>query len=228
MKWNILLVLVLLFVAGCGQKTVYVCSDGTQVEDATQCVESTEETTQSEETTPTEDNTLEETADESAVESSDETTEQSYILTDTEKALLATRFTASTRAVLSTPLVKNLHSGDIYVVGLGLQNILGSVSHDFIVDIKFREAKDFSNSVLQTDDELIQAWLGKNILTTYTLDRGEKVTIPIIIEVGEYLTENGDTVVPGTYIYDVRVGYITNAGNTDEYQNLIMTVQVTE
>lgn len=224
MKCYIALVFVLLLLTGCGQKTVYVCSDETQVDDATQCAETTEETTLAE-TTETEQNTV---PQETAAETTTDTTEQSYVLSDTEKALLAERFTESTRAVLSTPLVKDLHPRDVYVAGLGLRNILGSYNHDFVVDIKFREAKDFSGSILQTDDELIQAWISKNIFTTYTLDRGEEITLPIIIEVGDYLTEKGDPIVPGTYIYDVYISYITNLESTDEYQNLIMTVQITE
>lgn len=223
MKWHFALVFVFILLIGCGQKTVYVCSNQTQVEDATACSDTTEEQadTALEETAQTENTAAEE------ISVDEETAQQSYVLSDSEKALLAERFTPSIRAVLSTPLVKDLHAGDVYVAGLALRNILGSVSHDFIVDIKFREAKDFSGSILQTDDELIQAWIGKNIFTTYTLDRSEEITLPIIIEVGDYLTEKGDPVVPGTYIYDVYISYITNPESTDEYQNLILTVQVT-
>ncbi|MFA6888380.1 MAG: hypothetical protein WC254_02690 [Candidatus Woesearchaeota archaeon] len=228
MKWNIALILVFLLLIGCGQKTVYVCSDETQVEDATECAESIiEESMVISETIQAE--TIESIAsEETAVEPATDTSQQSYVLSDSEKALLAERFTPSVRAVLSTPLVKNLHIGDVYVVGLAVQNILGASSHDFVVDIKFREAKDFSGSILETDDELVQAWFEKNIFTTYTLQRNEEITLPIIIEVGDYLTETGDPVIPGTYIYDVYISYITNAGNTDEYQDLVLTVQVTE
>lgn len=223
MRWFIGLLLILLLLVGCGQKTVYVCSDQTQVEDAIDCADTTQQ-----EITPSEifDYSIDTVAPEE--ETTTETPEQqSYVLSDTEKSVLAERFTASTRATLSTPLVKNLHVGDVSVIGLGLRNILGSVSHDFVVDITFREAKDFSGSILQTDDELIQAWLDKNIFTIYTLDRGEEITLPIIIEVGDYLTKTKDPVVPGTYIYDVYISYVTNPESTDEYQNLILTVQVT-
>ena len=223
MKWYIAFGVVLLLLAGCGQKTAYVCADGTQADAEADCTQA-ETAADTEPVQQETDENIEE-----VVERIVENTEgQSYILSDSEKALLAERFSPSVRAVLSTPLVKDLHAGDVYVVGLGLRNILGSYSRDFVVDIKFREAKDFSGSVLETDDELIQAWLSKNLFTTYSLQRNEEITLPIIIEVGDTLTEKGDPVVPGTYIYDVYVGYITNAESKDEYQNLIMTVQVTE
>ncbi len=224
MKLKYLIVFILLFLVGCGQNTVFVCSDGSHVEDATVCTDITEAEEQEEIQTevPIESSAVEEDFVEEMV------SEQSYILSESEKALLNQRFTASTRAVLSTPIVKNLHAGDVYVAGLGIRNILGAASRGFIVDITFREAKDFSNSVLQTDDDLIQAWLDKNLFTTYTLQRSEEITLPIIIEVGDYLTDKGDPVVPGTYIYDVRIGYVTSSGSTDEYQNLVLTVQVVE
>jgi hypothetical protein len=223
MKWYIAFGVVLLLLVGCGQKTVYICADETQVDIAADC-------THTEEIADTEpiQQEINESVEEVLERIVENTEGQSYILSDSEKALLAERFSPSVRAVLSTPLVKDLHAGSVYVVGLGLRNILGSYSRDFVVDIKFREAKDFSGSVLETDDELIQAWLGKNLFTTYSLQRNEEIILPIIIEIGDKLTEKGDPVVPGTYIYDVYVGYITNAESTDEYQNLIMTVQVTE
>lgn len=229
-SWSIILAFVFLFfVASCGEK-VYICSDGREVSDAALCG-----------TTASSAETLQETSAEAiaSAETSETTSEEilseeastetiDYTLTDSEKALLAERFGPSDRAELSQPLIKNMHAGERYVVALGLRNILGTANHDFVVEVKFREAKDFSNSVLPTDDELIQAWLGKNIFTTYTLDRGEETVIPIIIEVGDTLTTTGDPLVPGTYLFDIYIGYTTSQGNTDEYQNLILTVQVTE
>lgn len=200
MWWGVLLVL--LFVVGCGSKTVVEEESDEQ------------ETVISEERGETEETAVEEIED--------------YTLSVAEEALLAEHFGPAERAELSTPFVKDLHVGNVYVAALGLRNILGSVSHDFVVEIKFREAKDFSGSIIPTDDALVQAWLGKNIFVPYALGRSEVLVLPVIIEIGNKLSEDGDPVVPGTYIYDVYIGYITNAGNTDEYQNLLLTVQVKE
>lgn len=232
-SWSIIVAFVfLLFVASCGEK-VYVCSDGREVGDVALCgtasssagtlQETSETSAEAIASTETSETTSEEILSE---EASTETID--YTLTDSEKALLVERFGPSDRAELSQPLIKNMHAGERYVVALGLRNILGTANRDFVVEVKFREAKDFSNSVLPTDDELIQAWLGKNIFTTYTLDRGEETVIPIIIEVGDTLTTTGDPLLPGTYLFDIYIGYTTSQGNTDEYQDLLLTVQVTE
>ncbi|MBI5003003.1 hypothetical protein HZC31_06460 [Candidatus Woesearchaeota archaeon] len=208
---------VALFLIGCGSGKVYVCADGSEVSDASLCASETAEEVPSEEAV----------AEESAVEESAEEVEvQDYTLSDSEKALLDTRMQANTRAALSTPLVKNLNVGDVYVAALGIQNIIGD--HEFVVTIKFREAKDYSGSILETNDELIQAWMSKNLYTTYTLERSEELVLPLIIEVGATITDAGGPTLPGTYIYDVYVDYITNSGNTDEYEKLLLTVQIAE
>lgn len=220
MKKSILVFVSILMVllVGCGQKTVYVCTDGTEVSTADECGVETTQETQTEDETP---------VDSYADEEIDSEEVQMYTLSDDEQALLEERFTSSTRAVLSTPLVKNLDVGDTYVAGLAIRNMLGS-PHDFVVTLKFREAKDYSGSIIPTEDALVQAWLGKNLYTTYTLDRSEEVILPLIIEVGDVLSSDGDPVVPGTYIYDVYIDYVTNSEATDEYEKLLLTVQVAE
>ena len=208
---------VALFLIGCGSGKVYVCADGSEVSDASLCASETAEEVPSEEAA----------AEESAVEESAEEVEvQDYTLSDSEKALLDTRMQSNTRAVLSTPLVKNLAIGDVYVAGLGIQNIVGD--HEFVVTIKFREAKDYSGSILETNDDLIQAWMSKNLYTTYTLARGDELVLPLIIEVGDTITDAGCPTLPGTYMFDVYIDYITNSEATDEYEKLLLTVQIAE
>ncbi len=217
--------LVFLFLGGCGTKIVYVCSDGTEVTDTALCPTTAEITTEE----IVEEVSSEESGEEAATEESAETSEQTdYTLSDAEEALLQERFTPAIRAVLSNPLIKDMHLGDVYVAGLALRNILGAADHDFVITIKFREAKDFSGSILETDDALIQAWMSKNLYTPYTLERSEEVILPVIIEVGETITDAGGPTLPGTYIFDVYVDYVTNQGNTDEYEKLLLTVQVVE
>lgn len=229
MNKNILFISVLLlflFVAACSSSKVYVCTDGKEVSSAADCSpKTTEQTTESSTEAATEI-----VSSETSIAHPGASSEKpvDYTLSDSERALLKSRFPASKRAELSTPLVKNLHSGDVYVAALGLRNILGGATETFTVTIKFREAKDFSGSILQTDDALVQDWLGKNLYTTYTLERGDEIVLPIIIDVGDKLTASGDPVVPGTYIYDVYIAYVTNPEMTDPYQNLILTVQVGE
>ncbi len=227
MKQNKILIIVnftiFIFLMGCGTEKVYVCSDRTEVSDVALCsvTEETAEETMTE--TPLQE--------EAVVESStaEEVSEfVDYTMSDAEKALLEERFTPSTRAVLSTPLIKNLHPGDVYVAGLAIRNILGSADHDFVVTIKFREAKDFSGSILETDDKLIQAWMSKNLYTPYTLERGGELVLPLIVEVSDTITDEGGPTLPGTYIFDVYIDYITNQANTNEYEKLLLTVQVTE
>lgn len=209
----------LLFLASCGSQTTYICSDGSQVTDQGLCPMTTEEIAGTTEAPATEIAPFPETSQEPAVD---------YTLSDSEKALLEQRLGPGERAELSTPLIKNLHPGDVYVAALGIQNILGAYSHDFVVDIKFREGKDFSNSIIPIDDELVQAWVDKSILTDYTLNKNEEVVLPLIVAVGDTITNKGDPTLPGTYIYDVYVSYRTDSGATDPYQNLILTVQVAE
>lgn len=228
-QYMLFTVIVMLLLGACTSPTVYVCADGTEVSSSADCMstgESTEtDTSSSAVSTPKETYSAEEET------TSSENSEQAavdYTLSDSESTLLESRFAASKRAELSTPLVKNLHVGDVYVAALGLRNILGGATETFTVQIKFREAKDFSGSILQTDDALVQDWLGKNLYTTYTLERGDEVVLPIIIDIGDKLTYSGDPVVPGTYIYDVYVAYITNQEMTDAYQNLVLTIQVVE
>lgn len=219
-KLYLILVIVFLFVfAGCGKEQTTEI-EGTVEEETVS--ESTSETTTSETSVASE----EESAETTATSEEEETTD--YTLGASEKALLEQRFGPTVRAVLSNPLVKNLHVGDVYVAGLAIRNILGADTRDFVITIKFREAKDFSNSVLPTDDELIQDWLGKNLYIIYTLERSEELILPVIIEVGDTLTYDGDPTVPGTYIYDVYVDYVTSSGATDEYEKLLLTVQVVE
>lgn len=211
--------IVTLFLIGCGPGKVYVCADGQEVSDAALC-----SSTETEEETAETGAPLEETVEEETAQETEE--QQDYTLSDSEKALLDTRMQSNTRAALSTPLVKNLAIGDVYVAALGIQNIVGD--HDFVVTIKFREAKDFSGSILETNDELIQAWMSKNLYTTYSLERGEELVLPLIIEVGDTITDAGGPTLPGTYIFDVYVDYITNSEATDEYEKLLLTVQIAE
>lgn len=209
-----------LFLFGCGSEKVYVCADGSEVADASLCSSvADEEIVQADETT-------EETVEAEEVSSDTPVKSVDYTLSDAEKAVLNTRMQSNTRAALSTPLVKSLNPGDVYVAGLGIQNIIGD--HDFVVTIKFREAKDYSGSILETDDALIQAWMSKNLYTTYSLERGEELVLPLIIEVGDTITNAGGPTLPGTYIFDVYIDYLTNQGNTDEYEKLLLTVQVAE
>ena len=124
------LFLVFLFLAGCGTKTVYVCIDGTEVTDTALCP-TTSETT-AEDASESVSSSEESVEEQVVAEASEETFEQTdYTLSDAEKALLEERFIASSRAVLSTPIVKALHPGDVYVAGLALRNILGAADHDF-------------------------------------------------------------------------------------------------
>lgn len=219
---------ILLLIAGCGSQKVYVCADGRETASAADCVSQTAEQTGQtiESSTEAATKTISKEDTSAIPVSSEEPVD--YTLSDSERTLLASRFSASKRAELSTPLVKNLHPGDVYVAALGLRNILGGAAETFTVTIKFREAKDFSGSILQTDDALVQDWLGKNLYTTYTLKRGDEIVLPIIIDVGNKLTKKGDPAVPGTYIYDVYTAYVTNPEMTDAYQNLILTVQIAE
>ncbi len=210
---------VALFLIGCGSGKVYVCADGSEVSNAALCPSG-----ETEEEVAETDTVLEETVEEEAAEETEE--QQDYTLSDSEKTLLDTRMQSNTRAALSTPLVKNLAIGDMYVAGLGIQNIIGD--HDFVVTIKFREAKDFSGSILETNDELIQAWMSKNLYITYTLARGEELVLPLIIEIGDTITDAGGPTLPGTYIFDVYVDYMTNSEATDEYEKLLLTVQIAE
>lgn len=212
-----------LFLISCGSQTIYVCADGQEVSDAVLCssTETKEEITEIEPVV--EESFIEQIAEEETKEA-----QLDYTLSDSEKALLDTRMQSNTRAALSTPLVKSLHAGEVYVAGLGIRNILGSVEHDFVVTIKFREAKDFSGSILETDDSLIQAWMSKNLYTPYTLERNGELVLPLIIEVGNTITDAGGPTLPGTYIFDVYLDYVTNQGNTDEYEKLLLTVQVVE
>ena len=207
-----------LFLISCGSQKVYICADGSEVSDASLCASEIEEEV-AETEAPAEESAVEESA-EAAAEMQD------YTLSDSEKALLDTRMQSNTRATLSTPLVKNLNVGDVYVAGLAIQNIIGD--HEFVVTIKFREAKDYSGSILETNDDLIQAWMNKNLYTTYTLERGEELVLPLIIEVGDTITDAGGPTLPGTYIFDVYVDYITNSEATDEYHKLLLTVQIAE
>lgn len=209
-----LLIVFLLVLVGCGKEQTTE-TEGTIEETA---LESTSETT----TSASEEESTETTATSEEEEITD------YTLSASEKALLEQRFGPTVRAVLSTPLVKNLQVGDVYVAGLAVRNILGADTRDFVITIKFREAKDFSGSILPTDDAVVQDWFGKNLYTTYTLERSEELILPVIIEVGDTLTYDGDPTVPGTYIYDVYVDYVTSSGATDEYEKLLLTVQVTE
>ena len=223
-QYMLFTVIVMLLLGGCTSPTVYVCADGTEVSSSAECsAQQTEQTA----TETTAGSVTEETTS-SSEESASSQKVVDYTLSDSESTLLESRFAASKRAELSTPLVKNLHVGDVYVAALGIRNILGGATETFTVQIKFREAKDFSGSILQTDDALVQDWLGKNLYTTYTLERGDEVVLPIIIDIGDKLTYSGDPVVPGTYIYDVYVAYITNQEMTDAYQNLVLTIQVVE
>ncbi len=226
------LFIVFLFLVGCGKETInkiYVCSDGAEVTAAALCP-----TIVSEELEETSQGQI--SIEESAVKTTQEINQEdekedkdvNYILSPAERALLEERFTPAMRSVLSTPIVKELHSGDVYVAGLAIRNILGSYGHEFVVTIKFREAKDFSGSIIPTDDYLIQAWMSKNLFTTYILERGEELILPLIIDVGDTITEKGDPTLPGTYIYDVYVDYVTSTGSTDEYEKLLLTVQVVE
>lgn len=214
---------VALFLVGCGTEKVYICADGSEVSDAALCPSEETEEDAVETETIVEESSVEQIAEEEAKE-----VQQDYTLSDSEKALLDSRMESNTRAALSTPLVKNLAIGDVYVAGLGIRNILGSVEHDFVVTIKFREAKDFSGSILETDDSFIQAWISKNLYTTYTLERNEELVLPLIIEVGDTITDVGGPTLPGTYIFDVYINYVTNQANTDEYEKLLLTVQIAE
>ena len=47
-------------------------------------------------------------------------------------------------------------------------------------------------------------------------------------QLGETITDAGGPTLPGTYMFDVYVDYITNSEATDEYEKLLLTVQIAE
>ncbi len=150
-----------------------------------------------------------------------------YSLSADEKELLESRFSASERAELSRPLVKNVAIGDVVVVGLVIRDILGQATHDFIVSVDLVDMRDYSNSKHDTDDALIEAWFDRTDLGPYTMERNDEIIIPLIIEVGDMMTADV-AVLPGNYIFYIAVKYLTGGGMTDTYETLELTLQVAE
>jgi hypothetical protein len=186
MKW-IIGVFILLFVLGCGQQETL---EGVITYDPA--------------ATTTEEDIVNEYSD---VNKEDE--EVSYVLSVDEEALLKERFTVDERIDISRPLATELHEGETLVLGLGLRNILGQTTHDFVLDIDFVEMRDYSNSMIDTDDDLLEAWFSRSNLGPYTLERTDEVVVPLIIEVGGMITAD-DALAPGNYIFDINVNYVTN------------------
>lgn len=213
MKWIIIL-LGLLFAIGCSSATVYVCADGSEVSDPQACPSNQ----QAEDNVDDMDNIYELVKE--------EIQEADYSVSAEEEALLESRFTSDKRVDISRELVTEVHQGDIVVLGLGIRNILGQTIHDFVIDIDFVEMRDFSNSVFDTDDALLEAWFRMTNFGQYTLERTDEIVVPLIIEVGDMMTAE-NPVVPGNYIFDINVNYLTNAG-TDPYETVRLTLQIEE
>jgi hypothetical protein len=151
----------------------------------------------------------------------------SYDLSAAEEELLISRFDPSERADVSRPLVKELHVGDVHVLGLAVRNILGQSSRDFVIEVDLVDVRDYTNGVHNTDDALMEAWFERTDMGPYTMERGDEVIVPLVVEIGDMITEM-DEVIPGNYNFDITVAYLTSGGATDDYETVRITLQVVE
>ncbi len=114
---------------------------------------------------------------------------------------------------LKPALPTGLKIGESYVFALGLTNTLES-EETFLVDVEFKNAKDFSSNPIVVDKTTVLSWFDKNEWGEYKLAKYENVAIPVGVTVGDFIAP-GVMTKPGTYYFDAVITYKRSIGTTD-------------
>ena len=106
---------------------------------------------------------------------------------------------------------RKLSYGDTFVFGIGVQSIL-NYEDIFMIKVTFNKAYDRYMNSIETDEETMNGWI-KSANEEFTLNTGDKKTVPIVVEIGNM--RPGTKPIAGTYVFSVETlnkegGYYTN------------------
>lgn len=124
---------------------------------------------------------------------------------------------------LTNSYPSGLDVGDTHLFALGINNVMSDVK-EFTIEYEFRNARDTNNNPIVVDKEYILGWLDENDFESYSLERYEQVYLPLIINIGDKVSEDDQT-IPGTYYFLLTVYNDLGLGRT-EYDELEFSVRV--
>lgn len=248
-QWNkklFVLVCLVLFSAGCAT-TMFVCPDGTTVNDASTCkVEEADEADVTEEDASISSQEIGEAPQEAeqaptykAEQTAAPSQKTSVAVTEAETASdgkpVQTEVTDAQKEMLDKALLTNIVAiyptmmgvnekiavGETFTFGVGLTSSAPQ-ERSYNLKLRFVEGKTMSMGRLGAD-ETVLTWFDEynDLSKVYTLQKGEKMYIPLIVKPGETINENGDKTFAGTYRFE-----LTMAG-LEDYSNVVASTEFT-
>ena len=129
-------------------------------------------------------------------------------------------------ALLPVSYPTGLLIGQHKVFALGITNTY-TETFDFMVDLKFKEAKNSKlNLIEDVDPETVLKWFdGNEFQDAYNLEKYGQVFIPIGVLVGENIAAGIET-KPGTYYFTVDVTYQKSQYTVKEHASLDFSFKV--
>ena len=207
MRKNILIslvVLLLLLIVGCQQKTEnvvekqFVCADGRVVNTAEECTAQNVEVVQEKEIIVDEVKPVEK---EEVISSDNKNKEYTFSLEqirELDKKLVGKRAT-----FITDSMAQPVQVGDRYTFAYGVQNTFIKPMQ-FKIDIKFLEARTTSNSKIGAD-ELTEKWFGSLDGMNFNLSKNEKKYIPVTVDVWDIASKDSLNTFNGTYTFEIDV-----------------------
>jgi hypothetical protein len=145
-------------------------------------------------------------------------------LTSAEEGKALARLDIASKSVISTPS-KVVNLGETYVFGVGIINVMPK-TNNFKMVIHFKEAKSKGLATLLegVDDNTMLDWVSKSKLSIVKLDSQEKQVLPLVVQVLPNMGP-GKATEPGSYVFDVDTQYETQYG-WETYALNTLTIRV--
>ncbi len=147
----------------------------------------------------------------------------SYEITDETMAKLSAVFLPGKNMAISEGSRK-MSFGDSYVfaVGIGNPNI---PSEEFKLKAELQKTYDSNRNTILSDNSLANSWIAANNFQAKTLNRGESIIEPFIVEIKNLL--DGSKPKPGVYEFELSVMTQGNFEDfREEYASKTVTIQV--
>ncbi len=200
MRYVLLIFLIFTLILGCTTKE-YVCSDGSIVKDPLLCPSKSED--KEEEIivqVPAEENASPQIPPSALPLAGTEL----YTISEADKQILDEKLKKDPVVMARTVMKEDIQVGETYVFPFAFKNNKND-KREYQVTYLGLDGKTKSNSNAGNDDSII-SWLSKTPRQDfYTVDKNERVYIPIVVAVGEVINKEGKNTVSGTYKFMVKV-----------------------
>jgi hypothetical protein len=152
--------------------------------------------------------------------------EINYIVTAEDKTMLEAKLKPNIKGMfLTNSYPTGLLIGESHVFVLGITNTY-EPTYDFMVKLKFKEARDARNNIIDgVDPATVLAWFDDNEWqAAYNLKQYDQAFIPVGLTVGEKMGQK--QTAPGTYYFEMEITYQRSKISTEEHDTLPFNLKV--